>query len=211
MRLTGEAKFFAGVIITTLLILVGAIFLLSKPAQEEVVSLSDLVPSDAWATGAATPKATLVEFSDFECPACAAAFPVVKDIVNQYKDSLRFAYRHFPLEQHPNSRLAAYAAEAAGAQGKFWQMHDALFQNQTELSKDKIEGLARDLGLNVEQFTKDITEETYKQKVENDITSAIKLGVSSTPTFFLNGKKVTVGNLVQLKAEIEKVLTQPSP
>ncbi|MEK7166597.1 MAG: thioredoxin domain-containing protein, partial [Patescibacteria group bacterium] len=127
MKLTSETKFFIGVIIVTVAILGSAIYFFSRPPK--TVSSDVLIPQEVWATGSATPKITLVEFSDFECPACGAAYPVVKKVTETYKDDLRFVFRHFPLAQHKNARFAAQAAEAAGAQGKFWEMHDLLFKN----------------------------------------------------------------------------------
>jgi protein-disulfide isomerase len=204
MKLTGETKFFAGVIIATVVILIGAIALFSAPPKE--VPLDVLGAQDAWATGSAQPKVTLVEFADFECPACGAAFPVVKQVVAKYQNDLRYVFRHFPLDQHKNARLAAQAAEAAGAQGKFWEMHDLLFQNQSTLSPDVINGLGIELKLDMEKFTQEVTAEAYKAKIEKDLTDGQTLGVNSTPTFYLNGKKLSLFSFTDLDAEVKKAL-----
>lgn len=206
MKLSGETKFFVSIVILTVVILIGAVFFFSKPAKE--IPVETLVSVDAWATGSATPKATLVEFSDFECPACGAAFPVVQQVVEKYKDQLKFVYRHFPLDQHPNAKRAAEAAEAAGAQGKFWEMHDLLFKNQTSLSADAINGLGIELKLDMEKFTKELTDGVYKNKVQKDQTDGVALGINSTPTFFLNGKKMSLFSFDDLDAEVKKVLEQ---
>lgn len=202
--MSGETKFFIGIIVTTIVILGGAIFLFSRPPKE--VSQDTLIPQDAWATGSATPRATLVEFSDFECPACSAAHPFIKQVVASYSGELKFVFRHFPLAQHPNAQLAANAAEAAGAQGKFWEMSDLLFQNQTTLSKETINGLGIELKLDMDRFTKEMTEETYKYKIQRDIDQGSTLGVNSTPTFFLNGKKLSLFSFADLETEVKKAL-----
>lgn len=206
MRMSGEAKFFIGVIVTTVVILIGAIFFFSKPSKE--ISIETLTPQDAWATGSANPKVTLVEFADFECPACGAAHPFIKQLVERYQNDLRFVYRHFPLDQHKNAKIAAEAVESAGAQGRFWEMHDLLFKNQNQLSREKILGLANEIGLNMEQFTKELDEGKYKNKVEQDVVTGNSVGVTSTPTFFLNGKKLTGASLNQMTQQIEKALQE---
>lgn len=204
MNVSGETKFFAGVVIITIAILIGAIVLFSKPTPE--VALEKLVPSDAWATGSATPKVTLVEFSDFECPACGAAYPYVKKVIEQYKDELRFVHRHFPLDQHKFAERAAEVSEAAGAQGKFWEMHDLLFENQASMSAEMMNGLAIELKLDIDAFNKALADGTYKDKVQKDQSDGIALGINSTPTFFLNGKKLSLFNFSQLQTEVEKAI-----
>ena len=204
MSLSSDSKFFIGVIGVTIVILVGAVFFFSRPAKD--VAPETLIPVEAWATGSATPKATLVEFSDFECPACGAAQPTVAKIVDTYKDELKFIYRHYPLDQHKNARIAAEAAEAAGAQGKFWEMHDVLFKNQTNLSKETINGLGIELKLDMDKFTQDVTAEKYKDKIEKDIADGTALGVNSTPTFFLNSKKLNLFSFTDLETEVKKAL-----
>ena len=208
MKLSGETKFFAGVIVVTIILLIGAIALFSKPVKEVQVLGEKLVTETAWATGSATPKATLVEFSDFECPACGAVHPIIKQVIEQYKGDLKFVYRHYPLDQHKNARLAASAAEAAGAQGKFWEMHDLLFKNQTNLSQDAINGLAIELKLDMDKFTKEMTEGTYNQKIQKDVDEGTSLGINSTPTFFLNGKKLDLFNCADLKTKVETAINE---
>ncbi|MBI4058510.1 DsbA family protein [Candidatus Gottesmanbacteria bacterium] len=204
MKLSGEAKFFIGVIGVTFIILIGAIFFFSQPPKE--VSHKTLVPSNAWTKGPQNPRVTLVEFSDFECPACGTAFPVVKSVVEKYQNDVKFVYRHFPLDQHTNARLAAEAGEAAGAQGKFWEMHDTLFKNQTNLSRESINGMGLELKLDMEKFTKELDQGTYKDKVQADIDDGAQLGVDATPTFFLNGKKLKLFSFGDLDGEIQKAL-----
>jgi protein-disulfide isomerase len=138
----------------------------------------------------------LVEYSDFQCPACAAASPKVNQLLIDYKDKIKFVYRHFPLKSiHPNAEPAAKAAEAAGVQGKFMEMGDLLFKNQSSW-KDSPNptGLfvdyATQLGLNTDDFQRDMRSDDIKTKINRDYQSGIDGGVNSTPTFFLNGKKI---------------------
>ncbi len=204
MQLTGETKFFIAVAVITIAILIGAVFFLSKPPVE--ISAEKLTPPSVLGTGPDQPKAVLVEFADFECPACGSAYPIVKEIVASHKDSLRYVFRHFPLDQHKSARLAAESAEAAGAQGKFWEMHSLLFENQSDLSREHIASLAAQLELNMDKFNKELTEGTYNEKIQKDINDGSSVGVNSTPTFFLNGKKLSLFNFEQLKTEVDKAI-----
>jgi protein-disulfide isomerase len=145
------------------------------------VSSSDhiLGPSDA--------AVTLVEYGDFECPNCAAAFPVVRNLLNSLDGQLRFVFRHFPvIIRHDHAQKAAEASEAAAAQGKFWEMHDILFHNQDDLDRDSLVGYARDLNLDLDRFTYELDESIHAERVYQDLASGEASGVSWTPTFFLN-------------------------
>jgi protein-disulfide isomerase len=149
----------------------------------------------------------IVEYGDFECPYCAEAVAVVDKIMKSNND-ICFIFRHFPLtSHHHNAGLAAMAAEAAGKQNKFWEMHRILFENQYDLGSEKIFGLARELGLDLRQFTNDLEEERLLKHVEEDFESAIKSGVDGTPTFFVNGIKYEGETTVDgLQAEIDEIL-----
>lgn len=134
---------------------------------------------------------TLVEYGDFECPHCGLAYPLVKRLLKEKGSELRFVFRNFPLSEiHPNAFASAIAAEAAGKQGKFWEMHDLIFENQDSLSPDFLMSLAEDLGLDLEKFTKDSGSEEIKNKIEMDFEGGVHSGVNGTPTFFLNGLRV---------------------
>jgi len=155
------------------------------------------VTSDDHVFGKADAAITLVEYGDFQCPACGAYYPIVKQVKGAYQDTIRIVFRGFPLPQHQNARLGARAAEAASVQGKFWEMHDQLYEHQSDWSelsdakaRAKLEGYAKDIGLNVEQFKTDIDASGAKAKVDKDQASGVKAGVNSTPTFFLNGSKI---------------------
>jgi protein-disulfide isomerase len=131
---------------------------------------------------------TLVEFGDYQCPYCGAAHEVVKELQENFRKKLRFVFRHFPLTQiHEYALLAAEAAEAAGFQGKFWPLHEVLYENQAWLGPESILKWAGDLGLNLEKLGKDIAEGRAMKRIKEDRLSGIRSGVNGTPTFFLNG------------------------
>lgn len=140
------------------------------------------------AQGPEEASAVLIEYGDFQCPHCAQAYPVVKQLQRELGNALRFVYRHFPLVQiHEYAGIAAEAAEAAGAQGRFWEMHDLLYENQERLSPEMLTEGAADLGLDVARFTEEINEHAHVQKIEQDVEGGMKAGVHGTPTFFVNG------------------------
>jgi protein-disulfide isomerase len=133
---------------------------------------------------------TLVEYGDYECPYCGMAHPIVKSVQRALGEQLRFVFRNFPLaEAHPHARLAAQAAEAAGAQGRFWEMHDMLFENQTALEPGDIVGYAKSIGLDVTRFERDLEAGTFMKKVRDDFRNGVRSGVNGTPTFFVNGER----------------------
>jgi protein-disulfide isomerase len=130
---------------------------------------------------------TLLEYGDFECPFCGAAHPVVETVRRMAGDELRFVYRHFPLTNiHPHAEGAAEAAEAAGAQGRFWEMHDRLFENQHALDPASLIEHAGALRLDVPRFASDLTERVFAPRVREDFLSGVRSGVNGTPTFFIN-------------------------
>jgi protein-disulfide isomerase len=131
---------------------------------------------------------TLVEYGDFQCPYCGAAYPVVEDVRMKMGESLRFVFRHFPLPQvHPYAVQAAEAAEAAGAQERFWPMHDVLFENQRALDTGSLLLYAARLQLDVPTLRRDLLSHVYKPRVERDFMGGVRSGVNGTPTFFING------------------------
>lgn len=131
---------------------------------------------------------TIVEYGDFECPNCKQAAPAVRLLVERFADRIRLVYRHFPLEEvHPHAMLAAQAGEAAGGQGKFWQMHDLLFDNQNHLKLRQLRGYAERLELDMTRFNADMDDEIYLQRIREHIDGGSRSGVRATPTFFING------------------------
>jgi protein-disulfide isomerase len=138
--------------------------------------------------GQANAPAILVEYGDYECPVCGAAYDTIKEIQKAMGDRLGFVFRNFPLaEMHPHARDAAQAAEAAGTQGKFWEMHDMLFENQNDLSRDHLAAYAEALGLDATRLIDEIAAGTYVKRVQEDFRSGVRSGVNGTPTFFING------------------------
>lgn len=190
-----------------LVVMGGSIWGLSKIAKQPPADSDSsggaqiatvVLPSD-WVTGNKEAKTVLIEYSDFQCPACRAYYPLVKKLIADHGDSFQFVYRHFPLSQHANAKPAAYAAEAAGKQGKFWEMEDMIFVNQTAWSNSKNASnifleYARSLELNIDQFKKDRDSSETKNKVNEDYQSGIKARVNATPTFYLNGKRIQPSN-----------------
>lgn len=168
----------------------------------------DLV-KDGYFMGPKEAKITLVEYSDYQCPACAQMSKVINDLSQAYANDLKVVYRHFPLSFHKYARSAAYAAEAAGKQGKFWQMSDLIFANQTKLSETIFAELAKELNLDMEQFSRDFASEEIKKKVERDTEESYALQIDGTPTFYINNQKY-LGDytLYGFKTEIEKILAQ---
>ena len=138
--------------------------------------------------GSETAPVTLVEYGDYECPYCGKAHPIVKEIQRRLGDQLCFVFRHFPLTQvHPYAQHAAEAAEAAGAQGEFWQMHDTLFEHQEALDDVHLLQYAVALQLDTDRFVLEMTTHMYANRVREDFLSGVRSGVNGTPTFFING------------------------
>jgi protein-disulfide isomerase len=138
--------------------------------------------------GPADAPITLVEYGDYECPYCGTAYPVIKELQRRLGDRLRVVFRNFPCpEQHPHAQHVAEAAEAAAAQGNFWEMHDTLFEHFFELEDADLVRYAAELGLDVERFERDLAEHRYAPRVREDVTSGLRSGVNRTPTCFING------------------------
>jgi protein-disulfide isomerase len=138
--------------------------------------------------GPADAPVTLLEYGDYECPHCGLAHPIVKEVQQRLGRQLRFAFRHFPLaEIHPHAEMAAEAAEAAGAQGRFWEMHDLLFKNQDALNDTDLLRYAEALGLELTRFVNELADRTWEPRVREDFMSGVRSGVNGTPTFFVNG------------------------
>ena len=157
-------------------------YLLDSPMLTVPVSERDHV------RGPATAPLTLLEYGDYECPFCGAAHPIVKEVERLFEGDLRFAYRHFPLSQiHPHAYQAAEAAEAAGAQGRFWEMHDLLFEHQDRLGTPDLITYADALGLDLTRFVHDLETHAHAPRLREDFLSGVRSGVNGTPTLFVNG------------------------
>jgi Na+/H+ antiporter NhaA len=158
---------------------------------EQIIDLADDVdPERDHIRGCADATVTLVEYADFECPFCGQAEPLVRELLAEEEDDLRYVFRHLPLSDvHPWAQMAAEAAEAAGAQGAFWEMHDLLFDHQDELTPVSVARLADGLGLDGERLRKELRERIHAARVAIDVASADSSGVSGTPSFFINGRR----------------------
>ena len=140
--------------------------------------------------GPADAPVTMVEYGDYQCPFCGAAYPIIKDVQARMGDGLRFVFRNFPIStSHPNAELAAEAAEAAAVQGRFWEMHDLLYENQDRLGVDDLHAYAERLSLGLETFDRDLAGHAYAARVREDFMSGVHSGVNGTPTFYLNGSR----------------------
>jgi protein-disulfide isomerase len=171
------------------------------------------VRSDDWVKGSPDAKVTIIEYADFECPACAIySTEILKKLADEYKDNLRIVYRHFPLPQHKKAVDAAKTAESAGKQGKFWEMHDLLYEKQEGWStsanlKEIFSEYANNLGLDSAKYKDDLGSDPVSQKIKKDEADGYKLKIDSTPTFYVNGKIVSVNNgYDDLKSAIEEAL-----
>lgn len=142
------------------------------------------------AQGSADAQVTLVEYGDYECPHCGRAYPIVKRLQKRFGERLRFVFRNFPLsEMHPNAEAAAEAAEYANAQGKFWEMHDLLFENQERLGMPLYTELARVLEISPAALRQSLEDQEYRSRVRADFNGGIRSGVNGTPTFFINRRR----------------------
>jgi protein-disulfide isomerase len=158
--------------------------------------------------GPASAPVTLVEYGDYECPYCGAAYPIVKEIQQRLGDRLRFVFRNFPITTaHPHAEHAAEAAEAAGAQGKFWEMHDYLYEHQRALMDRKLDEYAAAVGLDVERWVADMETQAFAERVRADFMSGVRSGVNGTPTFYINGVRHNGSfDLESLMAAIEAAM-----
>lgn len=212
LRLTKETMKLIGGILLGVGLLVAGLWYLSGMDAADTTRL-DLVATD-WKQGADNPKLVLVEYADFECPACATYQPVLREIKETFKTELQFVYRQFPLPMHRNGMSASLASEAAGIQGKFWEMHDLLYAKQKEWSgktsedRGMFEKYATELGLDVEKFKQDINGDVARGAVERGLESGKALKVRGTPSFFLDGELLTnpgsaeeFKNLIRAKLE----------
>lgn len=208
-----EAKIIISTILVTLFIMAGGIFFFSK-SEKNIPPTNVLAQNAKHTITSKDAKITIVEFADFQCPACAAAHPAIKQILAEYKGQINFSYRHFPLPQHANAIPAAQAAEAAAAQGKFWEMYDLLYQNQNEWSESNNSTeffirYAKKINLDTNIFSKEITNNTYSDVIQKDKDDGVTIGVNSTPTIFINGKKIqSFPSYTVLKEAIERERTQ---
>jgi protein-disulfide isomerase len=176
----------------------------------------DIPTASSPVKGPAGAPVTLVLFSDFQCPFCAEVPPLVDQVQKEYPKDVKFVYKQFPLTSiHPQALGAARAALAAGKQGKFWEMHDKLFANNRALQPEKLKEYAKELGLNVVQFDKDMASPEIQKQIDDEMKLAGQVQVTGTPTLFLNGKRVMNRSADGMKTMVEEALKpaqgQPKP
>jgi len=203
-------------IIGTLALIAGIAVVFSQGSSTQSGKILDPAQVVGKATNAKGPddaKVTVVEFSDFQCPACRATYPLIKELINKYPNEVRVVYRHFPLNTiHPYAQIGAQAAVAAGEFGKFWEMHDLLFEKQAEWTSVQNEQAARDilityaeqLTIDKQQFSEKIDSESVRNVVNQDLSYAVQQGLDSTPTLFVNGQQTAPS---QLLTTVENLLT----
>jgi protein-disulfide isomerase len=162
------------------------------------------------AQGPAGAPVTLVEYGDYQCPYCGAAYPVIKRLQHELSRTLRFVFRNFPLTQaHPYALVAAEAAEAAALQGKFWEMHDLLYENQESLEPEILPAWAEKVGLGLDEFAAALKQGEIDKRIKEDRTSGIRSGVNGTPCFFINGTRYDgAPDYDSLRTVLQKQLTQ---
>lgn len=191
--------------IAGLLVLLVIAFFLSqgdKKVDPNILATVEVSEPVAHVKGNADSEITLVEYSDFQCPACKSAAPQIKSLIEEFGDKFQLEYRHFPLRSiHPNAQISAQAAEAAGMQGKFWEMHDKLFEKQEEWSesfnpKKFFKQYAEEIGINGERLIFDLESDKVKEIVNAQFDEATSLGLPGTPSFVLNGEKIDINTFI---------------
>ncbi|MFA6405004.1 MAG: thioredoxin domain-containing protein [Candidatus Paceibacterota bacterium] len=199
------------------LIIWGLAIAMNKPVPGTTLSSPAPISTFDHVRGTEDAPVTLIEYSDFQCLACQTYYYIISKLLDENSSKIRFVYRHFPLDnilpdgkvQHPNAIPSAMASEAAGAQGKFWEMYDLIFDNAIEWKDvtdptDIFVGYATKLKLNTEQFKADLSSTTLRAKIKRDKDDGVKIGINSTPTFFINGKAITnPPNYEEFKAIID--------
>lgn len=165
--------------------------LLGREPANPLDRVNTMATSDDPSIGPVDAKVVIVEFSDFQCPFCAQVYPVVKEIIKDYGDRIHFVYRDFPVPSlHPQALLGSMAGECAHEQGKFWEMHDKIFENQSGLNEANLKTWAIQLGLNSVQFSSCLDSQKYLAEIQEDLQDGVEAGVRATPTFFINGQKI---------------------
>ncbi len=211
----GEKKFIIAIgIVTVILVVAGALILgKQKPPEAQSgdkIDQAQLLKDPKNGIGDPNAPVQIVEFGDFQCPACGAAYPIMHDLIAKNQNKVYFVFRNFPLSVHPNAQITSKAAEAAALQGKFWEMHNMLYEKQNEWAtsqnpKEILAGYAKSIGLDVDKFNNDLDKVTGQ--VNSDYEMGNKFGVSSTPTFFINGQKYPG---VQQEGQLQALIDQLS-
>lgn len=205
-------KHFWKIAVVAVVVLIGGSIVYSKQAAEKA---NEGVTVEAHVKGNPEASVSLVEYSDFQCPACGQFYPYVKEIMEEYGDQVRFEYRHFPLINiHPQAVPAARAAEAAGQQGQFWQMHDKLFEGQNTWSKSSnptgfFRQYAEELGLDMNTFNRHLGSSVIEEAIMSGFNDARDRGFTGTPTFMLNDEVMEFTTFEEFKAQIDAAVSGP--
>ncbi|MDD3694068.1 MAG: thioredoxin domain-containing protein [Candidatus Pacebacteria bacterium] len=190
-------------------------FIISRTEKTvDPASFADVVTFDLGAheKGNLDSQIRLIEYSDFQCPACKSAEPAVEDLVNTFGDQFVFEYRHYPLRSiHPNAQKAAEASEAAAKQGKFWEMHDILFARQNEWSQSfnpekMFSSYAKEIGLNVDRFKYDLKSDEVKKVVNDSYNEAVSLNLPGTPSFVYDGKEIDFNDFINQHLDLSQFI-----
>jgi protein-disulfide isomerase len=160
----------------------------SGPRRPDPQKVHKIEVGNAPIRGSKNAKVTIVEWADFQCPFCVRVNPTLEQIIKEYGDKVRIAFKHLPLSMHAKARAAHSAAEAAHRQGKFWEMHDLIFASPKDLSPETYLRYANEMGLDIDQYNSDITSSSVRKVIDDDLATAGKFGVSGTPSFFVNGR-----------------------
>lgn len=206
MEKTTRLILIAGIIIALLMAVLAYYSFFNKGYNNQTASNISIGINPA--KGNSSSNIVIIEFSDFQCPACKAAVSVINAVLNSY--DIAFYYRNFPLPIHENSMSAAEAAECANEQGEFWSYHDILFENQQMLDAESLKEYAGQLGLDAAQFSACLDSRKYKGEIEQDFQDGKNLGVGGTPTFFINGRKVEGASLNVFEVIIRDEMTKTS-
>lgn len=191
-----KVAIWVGVVVIITASIWGLIALVNSSSPASTINNLPSVSKEDIATGPKDAKVTIIEYADFQCPACAVYHPLVKQLLSEFPKDIYFVYRFFPLTSiHRNALLSSQAGFAANLQGKFWQMHDMIYENQKSWANEGnameiFVSYAEKIKLDVNKFKKDINSDETKKFVNDELNQAINIGVNSTPTFFINGKKI---------------------
>ena len=194
------------ILVVVIAVMVGGFMLASRNSTPKPAAGNNLVRDNSHKIGSG--KVTVVEFGDYQCPACGQAYPITKQLLQEEDGKMTLVFRNFPLQQHQNAQIAAEAAEAANAQGKFWEMHDKLYATQTQWENstaplDVFAGFAKDLGLDVNRFKSDVTANKFADFIKQDQDDGTALNISGTPTFYVDGVQQQSFDHDSLKRAIE--------
>jgi len=183
----------------------------NRPNRPDPSREYEVVVGESPSLGAVDAPVTIVEWSDFQCPFCKRVSPTLEQIKDEYGDRVRFVFKHMPLSIHPQAAGAHAASEAAHRQGKFWEMHDLIFENQRDLEPATLERHAETLGLDMDRYRRDVKDASVAARLNEDMQQAQKLGVTGTPSFFINGRYLSGAQpFANFKRYIDEALEKSS-